>query len=117
MPNGPSRNALTNTVDIYPFVPVYDADGGVIFSQSYANSPDFATVPCSIQEQMVTRDDGMGRVSTFFGTYVEFGAVASGFALKVEDKLVGNGRTLFVDGILDGAGKGRSFRVVCSERV
>src|SRR3569623_2585427 len=116
MARSPSARALSNTVDLYRFLPVQDPDAGVAagpYGAALATS-----VPCSVQPDDPVRstDRSIGRIVEQTSYHVFFNDDAADYALQADDKIVwtdddGTERSLYVLGTVDEAGKGGTFTV------
>lgn len=115
--NGPSRNALPNTVAIFSYDALsQDADGGA----SGGDTPLAAAARCRVNPGEPRQDtDAQGRV-TVYNTYtIVFGSDT--YALKIRDRIVWvdedqTSHTLYVVGIRQYAGRGGVRGVMCEER-
>ena len=118
MTRSPSARALSNTVDLYRFVPAQDPDAGVAAGPYGAALA--TAVPCSVQPDDPVRfyDEQIGRIveKTPFDVFF-----ATDYALKADDKIVwvddaGTRRNLFVLGTAGEAGKAGTFTIHAEER-
>lgn len=115
----PSARCLVNRVDLYRFVAVKDAAGGVT-GTPYTTA--FATgVPCSVQPAAPERifDPDTGRLIQKNMWNVMF---RDNYSLGLDDKIVwvddaSVTRSLFVHGTADQAGRGAAYVVQCEERL
>ncbi len=122
MMRAPSARVLTNRVNIVPYVPAQDDEGGVDLVNSYPATVA-SGVACSTQCKTAERIDETGRVSTVNQWAILFAtADLAGLGLKVNDRLdvlADDGVTVvnqvYVGGSLDMAGRGSTSRVRCTE--
>lgn len=113
----PSSMILVNRIDIYPATAGRDITGGPTWS--YATTPAFAAVPCSVQADGFEEDVSDQRVVQITHYKVDFGPSPR---VKPRDKGIwidngGTARTLFAEAVRDNAGHNGSFTVRMVERV
>ncbi len=118
----PSTNVLKNRCSVYPYAPVQDADAGNDPAACYG-SASAVMLPCSAQCKTAERADEFGRVSTAKTWLLTFAwDDVAGLGLEVNDRIdvlesdgVSVAESVYVDGILDRAGRGSAAKVSCRD--
>jgi hypothetical protein len=116
MANQPSANVLVNLVDLYRYAPTQDADAGAVPAYVLIAS----AVKCSIQpgsaREVVDDQDRITLVRDW-----EMYPIAD-YGLKPRDKIIyvdfgSVTHTIFVEGPIDMAGRGRVWGVTGTEKL
>lgn len=113
----PSGRVLRNVVDI--FLPV-DGRSGTGLEYTYASTPTYGSVPCTVQPQAQQGDvGGLARLTQVNYYDVLFSA---DYVPPIRAKLLwtddtGTVHNLIVETSWDHAGRGAAFTVSCVERI
>jgi hypothetical protein len=115
--------ALMNRVDVYVFDrTALDADGGIDRANAYADTPDYAALPATVQVESGDREESEQLRVTSVNTGSVMFAANVAYIPAINDKIVwvdpeGTTHNLFVGGSVDNAGRGSAVSVSVVERV